>query len=135
MAIGALFGEQHNFMHDLESFFWVLFWICIHHDGLNEKGEVKRRIVPEYEKWSYAGIRELADLKRGLVVEAERFSEAIADFTPNCQSLVPCIRDLRRYIFPNGKRWLRENKELYCQVKAALEKAKEDLEVLATELC
>lgn len=25
MAIGALLGEPHSFMHDLESFFWVLF--------------------------------------------------------------------------------------------------------------
>ncbi|KAL2169557.1 hypothetical protein VTG60DRAFT_5950 [Thermothelomyces hinnuleus] len=33
MAIGALLGEQHSFMHDLESFFWVLFWICIHCNG------------------------------------------------------------------------------------------------------
>lgn len=30
MAIGALYGEPHSFMHDLESFFWVIFWICIH---------------------------------------------------------------------------------------------------------
>jgi len=30
MAIGALISEHHSFMHDLESFFWVLFWICIH---------------------------------------------------------------------------------------------------------
>ncbi|KAH6988698.1 hypothetical protein EDB80DRAFT_555094, partial [Ilyonectria destructans] len=33
MAIGALLGEQHSFMHDLGSFFWVLFWICIHYNG------------------------------------------------------------------------------------------------------
>jgi len=33
MAIRALLSEQHLFMHDLESFFWVLFWICIHYDG------------------------------------------------------------------------------------------------------
>ncbi len=45
-------------MHDLESFFWVLFWICINYNGLNEKGEVKRRIVPQYEKWNYAGTEE-----------------------------------------------------------------------------
>lgn len=32
MAIGALLDEQHSFTHDLESFFWVLFWICIHYD-------------------------------------------------------------------------------------------------------
>ncbi|RMJ01691.1 hypothetical protein CDV36_015615 [Fusarium kuroshium] len=36
MAIGALLGEQHSFMHDLESFFWVLFWICIHYNGPGE---------------------------------------------------------------------------------------------------
>ncbi|WVO16474.1 hypothetical protein L204_104151 [Cryptococcus depauperatus] len=33
MAIGVLWGHEHSFMHDLESFFWVLFWICIHYDG------------------------------------------------------------------------------------------------------
>ena len=63
MAIGALYGEPHSFMHDLESFFWVLFWICIHHDGLDEKGKVKRRRVPQYEKWNYEDTEELADSK------------------------------------------------------------------------
>ncbi|OIW22088.1 hypothetical protein CONLIGDRAFT_687886 [Coniochaeta ligniaria NRRL 30616] len=30
MAVGALRGEQHTFMHDLESFFRVLFWVsCV----------------------------------------------------------------------------------------------------------
>ena len=129
MAIGALFGEQHSFMHDLESFFWVLFWICIHYDGQDEKGEMKRRIVPKYEKWNYAGTEELADLKRGLVVEEERFSKAIASFTPSCRPLASCVRELRRYIFPNGKRWLGENKELYSQIKAVLDNAREDPEL------
>jgi len=129
MAIGALLGEPHNFMHDLESFFWVLFWICIHYDGLDEKGKVKRRIVPKYEKWNYAGTEELAETKRGLVVEEEIFNKTSAGFTPTCQSLAPCVRDLRRYIFPNGKRWLGENKELYSQIKAVLEKAREDPEL------
>ena len=129
MAIGALIGEQHNFMHDLESFFWVLFWICIHYDGLDKKGEVKRRIVPIYEKWNYAGTEELAGAKRGLVVEEESFNKATAGFTASCQSLAPCVRDLRRYIFPNGKRWLGENKELCSQIKAVLEKVKEDPEL------
>jgi hypothetical protein len=36
MAIGALLSEQHSFMRDRESFFWVLFWICIHCDGPSE---------------------------------------------------------------------------------------------------
>ncbi|ESZ94549.1 serine/threonine-protein kinase Sgk2 [Sclerotinia borealis F-4128] len=33
MAIGILKNELHSFMHDLESFFWVIFWICIHYKG------------------------------------------------------------------------------------------------------
>ncbi len=33
MAIRALLSEQHLFIHDLKSFFWVLFWICIYYDG------------------------------------------------------------------------------------------------------
>jgi serine/threonine protein kinase len=33
MAIGPLYGEPHNFMHDLESIFWVPFWVCVHWDG------------------------------------------------------------------------------------------------------
>ncbi|KAL7790717.1 hypothetical protein V8C37DRAFT_171677 [Trichoderma ceciliae] len=31
MAIGVLLGEPHSFMHHVESFFWVLFWIRIHY--------------------------------------------------------------------------------------------------------
>jgi len=126
MAIGALLGEPYSFMHDLESFFWVLFWICIHYDGRNEKGEVKRRIVSKYERWNYTDIGELADLKKGLIVEEDGFDKTVAGFTPGYKSLIPCVQELRKYIFPNGKRSLGENKELYSQMKVVLDKARED---------
>jgi len=46
MAIGVLHDdEKHLFMHDLESFFWVLFWICIYCNGPNEE-----RVVPQFDK-------------------------------------------------------------------------------------
>jgi hypothetical protein len=56
MAIGALYGEKRTFMHDLESFFWVLFWICIHYTGSNGES----RVVSNYERWNYADTEELA---------------------------------------------------------------------------
>lgn len=28
------------FMHDLESFFWVPFWLCIHYDGPGSEGRI-----------------------------------------------------------------------------------------------
>jgi len=37
MAIGVLLGEKHSFRHNLESFFWVLFWIYIYYKGLNKE--------------------------------------------------------------------------------------------------
>ena len=37
--------------------------ICIHYDGLDEKGKVKRKIVPKYEKWNYADTEELTETK------------------------------------------------------------------------
>ena len=36
MVIGALYVEGHTFMHDLESFFWVLFQICIYYISLGQ---------------------------------------------------------------------------------------------------
>jgi Fungal protein kinase len=60
MAIGVLLGEQHSFMHDLESFFWVLFWICIHYNGPYQGS----RVVPKFDKWNYVDTEELAKLKK-----------------------------------------------------------------------
>ena len=128
MAIGALRGEPHSFMHDLESFFWVLFWLCIHYEGRNERGEVQRRKVPQYDKWNYAGALELSDLKSALVSEKRRFNKAVADFTPHCESLVPCVQELRKYIFPKGRHWYEENRKLYFQISGVLDKAKRDME-------
>jgi hypothetical protein len=48
MAIGALFGEPHSFVYDLESVFWLLLWICVHHNGPDES-----RIVPYFDGWNF----------------------------------------------------------------------------------
>lgn len=59
MAIGALVGEQHSFMHDLESFFWVLFWICIHYNGPG-----KDIGSTEFDIWNYENDSKLAGSKK-----------------------------------------------------------------------
>jgi hypothetical protein len=63
MSIRALYGEKRSFRHDLESFFWVFFWICIHY--AEPRG--KSRVVPRFEKWNYADTEELAEIKKGMV--------------------------------------------------------------------
>jgi hypothetical protein len=79
IAIGALMGEKHSFMHDLESFFWVLFWICIHYSGPNGES----RVFPKFETWNYAQMEELAKIKLGTVSDEEIFINTIMEnFTP-----------------------------------------------------
>ncbi|KAH7109238.1 hypothetical protein B0J13DRAFT_663847 [Dactylonectria estremocensis] len=128
MAIGALLGnEQHSFMHDLESFFWVLFWICIH---CNEPDE--GRVVPRFEKWNYVGTEELAELKKGQVShEGDFIRTAEENFTSYYRPLTLWVNRLRKAVFPNGGRWEREDRALYSRMRDILQEARKDYKVLA----
>ncbi|KAF1835191.1 hypothetical protein BDW02DRAFT_568204 [Decorospora gaudefroyi] len=117
MAIGVLLDdEQHSYMHDLEFFFWVLFWICIHYDGPQEA-----RIVPRFDKWNYLDLEKLAGAKKGVVDDERDFLKtAQTNFTPYYQPLLPYVNKLRRKVFPNGKRWRSPNPQLYLDMKQIL---------------
>jgi hypothetical protein len=75
MAIWLLLGEKHSFMHDLESFFRVLFWICIHYSG-PDKGS---KVVPRFDKWNYVDMTESAELKKGRVADEGDFVEIVEE--------------------------------------------------------
>ena len=124
MAIGALRGDSHSFMHDLESFFWVLFWICIHCTGPGK--EVQD--IGDFKDWNYESTAKLALIKSGLASEEEGFDEMMSVFvTGYCKDLIPCVKELRKIIFPGGKRWKIEDRSLYTQMKAVIEKARDNL--------
>jgi hypothetical protein len=113
-------------MHDIESFFWVLFWICIHYNGADET-----RVVQEFDKWNYVDTGELANLKKGQVShEGDFIKTAKENFTPYYQPLVPWVNRVRKVVFPNGRRWEREDKEQYVRVREILQEARRDPEVL-----
>ncbi|KAK0612373.1 hypothetical protein B0T17DRAFT_610577 [Bombardia bombarda] len=102
MAIRALLGEQHSFMHDLESFFWVLFWICIHYKGPGES-----RAVSRFDRWNYVDTEELAGMKLGVVAD---------------EPLIPLLNRLRKIVFPQGKPWNGDDEKLYSQMREFLRK-------------
>ncbi|EXA28664.1 hypothetical protein FOVG_19742 [Fusarium oxysporum f. sp. pisi HDV247] len=123
MAIGALLGEQHSFMHDLESFFWVLFWICIHYDGAN-----RGRVVPQFDKWNYVDMEELAKLKLGTVAKEALFMKTITDSTtPYYMPLIPWLNVLRKTVFPRDKPFERDDERLYSRMRDILRQARRDL--------
>lgn len=125
MAIGLLLGEKHSFMHDLESFFWVIFWICIHYNGPNES-----RIVPRFEKWNYVDMEELAGMKLGIVAKESIFLKITTDnFTTYYEALIPWVNRLRKEIFPMDKPWEKEDQGLYQRFREVLSKARDELSV------
>lgn len=128
MAIGALTGETHSFMHDLESFFWVLFWICTHYTG--PKGA--NRVVSEVDDWNFLTMEAFAMLKAGAIGDEGLFlTKMIASVTPYFQPLVLWINKLRTIVFPNDKKWRVEDEELYERMKEVLREAMTDPKVQA----
>ncbi|KAJ5544154.1 hypothetical protein N7494_005433 [Penicillium frequentans] len=122
MAIGSLLGEKHSFMHDLESFFWVIFWICIHYEGPG-----KGRVVARFDKWNFMDTEELASTKKGEVSdEADFVRSANEYFTEYHHPLIRCVNALRKAVFPNGRRWVQEDKGLYDKMKEILRGGQED---------
>ncbi|WVO14629.1 hypothetical protein L204_102266 [Cryptococcus depauperatus] len=125
MAIGILLGHEHSFMHDLESFFWVLFWICIHHDGPGKP------VSSKYDEWNYEEDFKLAGLKLVTINSEEIFLDATgAHFTPFYQPLIPLMNKIRKEVFPNNQRWMTANMELYSLIKEILAKGQKDPEIL-----
>lgn len=112
MSIGALEGEKHTFMHDLESFFWVLWWICTHYSANG------RDVGPtEYDSWNYQSDEQLGIAKSGLVVNENKLLRiATENFTPYYQALIP---------------WIKPHSQLYSSMKSILREAQADPEVLA----
>ncbi|WVN88935.1 uncharacterized protein L203_106461 [Cryptococcus depauperatus CBS 7841] len=130
MAIGVLQGDEHSFMHDLESFFWVLFWICIHYDGPGKDGG-----PTEYDNWNYKSVTELVVLKAGTISSERRFLDTTrAHFTPFYKPLISLMNKIRKEVFPNGEEWRKEDREedkrLYSLIKGILAKGQKDPEVL-----
>lgn len=86
-------------MHDLESIFWVLFWICIYYDGPSRK-----RVVPQFDKWNYVDIEELAKLELGTMAKEAIFMKTITDnFTSYFEPLIPWVNRLRKIVFPRDR--------------------------------
>jgi hypothetical protein len=101
MAVDVLFYEEHNVFHDLEYFFWVLFWICIytiHYNGLYDC-----RVMPEFEEWNYMASHKLAREKTAIAYREKHSLEVIrSNITPFYSPLVPCVNRLRMCVFPDN---------------------------------
>jgi hypothetical protein len=120
MAVAALQGEPPSFMHDLESFFCVLFWVCIHYEAPG-KGRVVEQFDECNNSWTTCN---LACMKLGTVVGDEDFQRTMdKHFTEYSAPLAPWVDELRKVVFPEDRRWTEEDEWLYERMAGVLEEA------------
>ncbi|KAG6051372.1 hypothetical protein E4U17_006194 [Claviceps sp. LM77 group G4] len=89
MAIGLLEGAEHTFIHDLEFFFWVLFWKCIQCEDPGKAIEPTR-----YEFWYDLLDTALACLKSGVISDYKFSKPEKLRFTLYYQPLIPHVNRL-----------------------------------------
>ena len=120
MAIGVLDGYQHTFMHDVESIFWVLFWICVHFDGPNGEEYVSNW----FEEWNYMDDFRLAKMKQGYISDETSFQRTAAlCFRSGFRTLTKCMIEMRKVIFPGGLPARGEDHGLFDRVCRVLAEA------------
>ena len=125
MAIEALLGQQHNFMHDLESFFWVFYWICMHYEGLNKHGKMGERRT-EFGKWNWQDPEDLASMKSGRI-SLNLFPLVDKKVTDYCTPLLPCLKELHEVLFPGYKTRQDQDRSLYAKMIQVFENAKSEI--------
>ena len=109
IAIRVLLGEIYLAWHNFKLFFQVLFWICIHYNGPNRKGNVINR----FNKWNSIDTEELAKIKKGEVDNKGDFLKGAGNnFLLYYQPLIPWVNRLRKVVFLGGRRRKGNNKKL-----------------------
>ena len=91
MAIRVLLSKIHSAWYNFKLFFQVLFWIYIHYNRPNKKGN----IVNRFNKWNFINTKELAEMKKGAVANKEDFLKTTGDnFLLYYQLLIPWVNRL-----------------------------------------
>ena len=102
MAIEVLLGFSHTYRHDLESFFYILLWICARRGWRfsgNPKGQPTTSTLTKWYLGSYDDIAnaKLAHMNKG---ENKGFAFIMREFPPLFDSIKPLCKAVRDILFP-----------------------------------
>ncbi|KAI0117805.1 serine/threonine-protein kinase Sgk2 [Nemania sp. FL0031] len=93
MAIEVLLGLSHTYRHDLESFFYVLIWLCATRD--RDKSLEETMLA----QWHMGSYDEMARVKRG-DMDVGGLEVIMGEFPPKFDLIKPLCRELRDILFP-----------------------------------
>ncbi len=101
MAIDVLRGVEHTYRHDLESFFYLLLWMCARRAWergfqCRTRDRPKRNIL---RKWYGSNAADVADAKRG-TMHTDGFKDILNEFAPAFDCIKPLSEKVRSILFP-----------------------------------
>ena len=94
MAIGVLEGqERHTYYRDLESFYYLLIWVCIEYNQDLKPSEDRPPLHDYLLAWGY--LNWAADSKGYLSTHGSRFGQLLCLFKEPFEIVKPLVRQLR----------------------------------------
>ena len=99
MPIEVLLGIDHTYRHDLESFFYVLIWLCARRGWKfcgNPKGRPKESVLT---KWYSGSFKDIARSKLG-DMHVDGFDDILDEFPTSFDCVKPLCRKIRGILFP-----------------------------------
>jgi len=103
MAINVLLRiEPHSYRHDLESFFYVLIWICVFYELTGYPHYIldannKQRLPDVLSGWSRA---DAAGVKHLQMFHEKAFQRILDEFSDGFKELESMVREVRHALFP-----------------------------------
>ncbi|KAL7894913.1 serine/threonine-protein kinase Sgk2 [Trichoderma sp. SZMC 28014] len=100
MAIEVLWKTDHTYRHDLESFFYVLLWMCVRQSWYNGFGDIQQRPRESLlRKWEIGRFEDMADAKEGhmSVIGLKRIMD---EFPEPFNVVKPLCLKIRKILFP-----------------------------------
>ncbi|GKU11172.1 unnamed protein product [Fusarium langsethiae] len=103
MAVEVLRRVDHTYRHDLESFFYVLLWMCARqswHNGFAEQEERSRQNL--LRKWEIGRFEDIADAKEGHMT-VNGLERILDEFPKAFDDVKPLCLKIRKILFPLDK--------------------------------
>ncbi|KAI0406031.1 serine/threonine-protein kinase Sgk2 [Xylaria palmicola] len=103
IAIGVLQGADHTYRHDLESFFYVLLWMCaiVSWEKSQFRGEETEPLTSRLNRWVVGDFKTIESHKvRDMVV----FEDILEEFPEAMEVVKPLCWKLNEILFPSSER-------------------------------